>query len=154
MVSAFLIALPTALSLLLTRHYGIVGGIALAFVVFHATLATSVILYRISPFHPLARYPGPLLAKITRWYWALIAVRGRQHIEFKRMHNIYGDVVRIGASRMYFPQPTLYLHFEGPNELSFRDVSLLQPMMGAQGMPKGPSEFHRLCKHSVSRMLI
>ena len=140
-VAAFLVGLPTALSLLLTRHYGMVGSIALAFAVFHATLATSVVLYRISPFHPLARYPGPLLAKITKWYWALTSVWGHQHTKLKRMHDIYGDAVRIGEGRMYALQPTRYLYFKGPNELSFRDVSLIQPMMGAQGMPKGPSEF-------------
>ena len=153
-VAALLVGLPTALSSLFTRHYGIVGGIALAFAVFHATLTTSVIIYRISPFHPLARYPGPPLARLTRWYWALIAIRGHQHTEIQRMHDIYGDAVRYGESRMYGPQPTLYSHFEGPNELSFRDVSLIQPMMGAQGMPKGPSEFRRLFKRGVSWVLI
>ncbi|EKM53670.1 uncharacterized protein PHACADRAFT_211341 [Phanerochaete carnosa HHB-10118-sp] len=120
-VAAALLAPPTALSPLLAHNYGILGGIALSFAIFYATLVSSVFLYRVTPFHPLARYPGPFLAKITRWYWTLIAVKGYQHIELKRLHEIHGDIVRIG-----------------PNELSFRDVSMVQHIMGAHGMPKGP----------------
>ncbi|GJE87389.1 cytochrome P450 [Phanerochaete sordida] len=120
-VAALLLGTPSVFSPLLVGHHGILKGTFLTFSVFLATLAASVALYRISPFHPLARYPGPLLAKISRWYWAYIAVQGHQHTEFQHLHEIHGDVVRIG-----------------PNELSFRDVSLIQPMMGAQGLPKGP----------------
>jgi hypothetical protein len=32
------------------------------------TLVTFVILYRLSPFHPLAKYSGPLLARVTSFY--------------------------------------------------------------------------------------
>lgn len=33
------------------------------------------------------------------------------------------------------------MHFlTGPNELSFVDVSCIDPVLGVDGMPKGPSE--------------
>ncbi|EKM48781.1 uncharacterized protein PHACADRAFT_214663 [Phanerochaete carnosa HHB-10118-sp] len=116
-----LLLVPAATSLLLFLHYGTILGTVLAFSIYHASLIFSVVLYRTSPFHPLARYPGPFLAKVTRLYWTRIALAGRQHIEIGRLFDKYGDAVRIG-----------------PNEVHFRDVSVMQAMLGSKGMPKGP----------------
>jgi hypothetical protein len=95
-VAILLLGIPTLLSKLLVSHYGLLRGIALTFVVYHTTLLFSIVLYRTSPAHPLARYPGPLSAKITRIYWAWIAVEGHQHRRLAEMHEQYGDIVRIG----------------------------------------------------------
>ena len=62
-----------------------------------ATLALSITLYRISPFHPLARYHGPWLSKISMLGPALQSTTGRRNRFIKRMHELYGDVIRIGA---------------------------------------------------------
>jgi hypothetical protein len=48
-----------------------------------------VIAYRLL-FHPLAKYPGPLLAKVTSWYDFYYTVKGDRHIEIWRLHEIYG----------------------------------------------------------------
>lgn len=61
-----------------------------------STMLASLVLYRISPFHPLARYPGPFGCKITKFWMACIGYAGRQHIYIKGLHERYGDVVRIG----------------------------------------------------------
>ncbi|KAI0822334.1 high nitrogen upregulated cytochrome P450 monooxygenase 2 [Trametes gibbosa] len=90
-------------------------------VVFYLTLLASVTLYRLSPFHPLARYPGPLACKLTKFWMAWIGLRGDQHLYMQALHERYGDVVRTG-----------------PNELSFRDPSLISAMLGQSGVPKGP----------------
>ncbi|KAH8806005.1 cytochrome P450 [Xylogone sp. PMI_703] len=60
-----------------------------------------VIIYRVK-FHPLAKYPGPLLAKITGWYPAWHAWRGRRHIDQLRCHKLYGPVVRWGPDFIIF----------------------------------------------------
>ncbi|EKM55979.1 uncharacterized protein PHACADRAFT_174150 [Phanerochaete carnosa HHB-10118-sp] len=116
-----LLLAPAAASTLLIQHHGVTYGVALTFFTYHASLLSSITVYRISPFHPLARYPGPLLAKVTRWYLTFIAVGGRQHVVTRRFFEQYGDAVRVG-----------------PNEVHFRDLSVLQTMMGLKGMPKGP----------------
>ncbi|KAI7260765.1 hypothetical protein D0864_09706 [Hortaea werneckii] len=57
--------------------------------------------YRIF-FHPLAKYPGPLLAKVTDLNSTYHAVRGDRHLEFWRCHEKYGSVVRTGPSSLSF----------------------------------------------------
>jgi hypothetical protein len=54
-----------------------------------AAYIVAVIAYRLT-FHPLARYPGPFLAKITDLYLAYHAWKGDRHLEFYRCHEKYG----------------------------------------------------------------
>ena len=48
-----------------------------------------IAIYRLT-FHPLARYPGPFLAKITDWHQVYHAWKGDRHLEFWRTHEKYG----------------------------------------------------------------
>ena len=52
--------------------------------------------YRVSPFHPLARYPGPILAKVSKGWHVCQSLDGKQHVYLRRLHDTYGDIVRIG----------------------------------------------------------
>lgn len=66
-------------------------------------LTISVVLYRLSPFHPLARYPGPLICRVSRlWAW-YIARSGYQHKYSHYLHQRYGPVVRSGAAYLFLP---------------------------------------------------
>lgn len=60
------------------------------------TLVTSIVVYRISPFHPLAGYPGPLLCKVSKIWFVWNVRDGSQHHFFKHLHEKYGDAVRVG----------------------------------------------------------
>jgi hypothetical protein len=55
--------------------------------------ATGTIVYRLT-LHPLAKYPGPFLAKITDIYLAYHAWKGDRHLEFYRCHEKYGQRLR------------------------------------------------------------
>jgi hypothetical protein len=50
---------------------------------------SAIIIYRIW-FHPLAKYPGPFLAKFTDWYSVYHCFREDRHIDFYRLHCQYG----------------------------------------------------------------
>ncbi|OGE55733.1 hypothetical protein PENARI_c004G05578 [Penicillium arizonense] len=52
-----------------------------------------VVTYRIF-FHPLAKYPGPWLAKISNLYAGYHSWRGDLHVDMWRCHEEYGDFVR------------------------------------------------------------
>ncbi|KAH7125665.1 cytochrome P450 [Dendryphion nanum] len=60
---------------------------------------TTTILYRLT-LHPLAKYPGPPLAKITDIYLAYYAYRGSRHLCYADAHTHYGPIVRIGPNSL------------------------------------------------------
>ncbi|KAI0043483.1 cytochrome P450 [Auriscalpium vulgare] len=69
---------------------------------------------------PRSKYPGPAIGKVSKLWTSLIYSRGKAHLYYQRLHERYGDVIRVG-----------------PNELSFRDVAAIQSLMGSNGLPKG-----------------
>ncbi|CRG83418.1 Isotrichodermin C-15 hydroxylase [Talaromyces islandicus] len=58
---------------------------------------TSYVLY-MTVFHPLAKYPGPFVAKLTDLYSVWHALRGTRHWNFYELHKRYGDFVRWGPN--------------------------------------------------------
>jgi hypothetical protein len=62
-----------------------------------AALSISVVAYRISPLHPLAHIPGPLLLKVSNLVIAYHSVCGKRNILVENLHKRYGKIVRIGA---------------------------------------------------------
>ncbi|KAI0028043.1 high nitrogen upregulated cytochrome P450 monooxygenase 2 [Vararia minispora EC-137] len=108
-------------SVLLLRSFSWLLAPLLAFTAHYAIILGCTAAYRLSPFHPLAQYPGPVLPRITKWYSAYICHRGDLHHWYRELHNQYGDVVRVG-----------------PNELSIRDTAAIPAVLDLNGLPKGP----------------
>ena len=48
-----------------------------------------LVVYRLY-FHPLAKYPGPFLARCTSWYGAYQSYTGNIHLDVQRCHEKYG----------------------------------------------------------------
>lgn len=66
---------------------------------------------------------------------------GTQHLYIKRLHEQYGDIVRIGEILdLMLAGRGLTLGITGPNEVSLRDVSCVIPLLGSLGCPKGQSK--------------
>lgn len=63
---------------------------------FVVTLLLSLVLYRLSPLHPLAKFPGPVPNRISNFIMCKIAAGRKQHIYLKELHDQYGPYVRIG----------------------------------------------------------
>ncbi|KAM0528412.1 hypothetical protein ACHAQF_001862 [Verticillium nonalfalfae] len=72
-----------------------------------AGLYVSMVLYR-TLLHPLRRFPGPFAAKISGVYATRLARKNEQFfIEAKKLHETYGDFVRL-ALRDYEPRVRTY----------------------------------------------
>ncbi|KAJ4382010.1 hypothetical protein N0V86_002336 [Didymella sp. IMI 355093] len=79
------------------------------FVCIYLAYGVLLALYRIY-LHPLSKYPGPRLAAATRWYEFYFDVikRGRFAWEIKRMHEVYGPVVRVTPDELHVSEPAFY----------------------------------------------
>ncbi|EIM80682.1 cytochrome P450 [Stereum hirsutum FP-91666 SS1] len=73
--------------------------------VYLVALASSVVLYRLAPWHPLASYPGPRLAKLSKWWMAYWIARGERHLVLQRLHKKYGPWVRVGPNELSISLP-------------------------------------------------
>ncbi|GFF89445.1 isotrichodermin C-15 hydroxylase [Aspergillus udagawae] len=73
-------------------------GLLLSLIALSCT-AAGIFVHRLF-FHPLAKYPGPWLAKITNLHAGYHAWRGDLHIDMWRCHEKYGDFVRYGPNSL------------------------------------------------------
>ena len=88
-----LLAIPGCLTCLYLPHAGsTLSATVKVFSLFWLTLATSILVYRVSPWHPLAKYPGSFVCKLTNFHLACSALGGKQYLYYHE----FGDVVRIG----------------------------------------------------------
>ncbi|KAI0157247.1 benzoate 4-monooxygenase cytochrome P450 [Xylariaceae sp. FL1272] len=71
-------------------------------------IAAAVVTYYIGLFgyrlllHPLSRYPGPLVAKITDGYGGLYALKRELHLKTWEDHQRFGSVIRQGPNKLVF----------------------------------------------------
>ena len=94
-----LFAIPTGLSIYVASTHGpFVGTFTLVQGSYYLLLLIYPMVYRTSPFHPLAKYPGPFPAKVSKLWTAYVVSRGKAHLYFNMLHERYGDIVRVGES--------------------------------------------------------
>ncbi|KAK0610800.1 cytochrome P450 [Immersiella caudata] len=72
---------------------------SLIFSSYLASLFASIGLYRLC-LHPLRRFPGPLAAKLTKFYGPYTARNGQMHIEQNKLFRKYGDIVRTAPNEL------------------------------------------------------
>jgi len=64
--------------------------------------------YRFSPFHPLAKFSGPAVNKISSLPIVWITGAGKQFLKSKEWHDKYGVFVRIGPNMISINSPVAY----------------------------------------------
>jgi peptidoglycan biosynthesis protein MviN/MurJ (putative lipid II flippase) len=97
--TCLLVVVPIVLTPVLIPHnHNVPLAVAMTFSTYLSTLVAATLAYRLSPFHPLAKYPGPVMCKISKLWFAGVAMGGKQHIYYQQIHEHYGDIVRIGTS--------------------------------------------------------
>jgi hypothetical protein len=91
---------PVVLSYVLPSSSPIIGFFQ-HLVIYWISLSTSIAVYRLSPFHPLAKIPGPALAKVSRFWAARHVIAGRQHVLSHELFEKYhSDIVRTGPNHV------------------------------------------------------
>ncbi|KAL6704221.1 hypothetical protein ACN47E_008478 [Coniothyrium glycines] len=103
-------------------------GLVLAYLI-------SISVYRIW-FHPLSKYPGPLLCKLTSLVWTYHFIRGSILMWEQKEHNTYGEIIRLGPNRLSFINPVawkdIYGHKHGNAKPNVKNLD-----RAAKSMPSG-----------------
>ena len=60
-----------------------------------SVLTASIFAYRIF-WHPLRNFPGPPLAKLSKFWVIPRSLQGEVHLLLQELHEQYGDFVRVG----------------------------------------------------------
>ncbi|XXH01450.1 hypothetical protein Hte_007810 [Hypoxylon texense] len=76
-----------------------------AVIVYYGTLA----FYRLF-LHPLARFPGPKLAAVSRWYEGYydVVLGGKYTAKIAELHKIYGPIIRISPFELHVIDPAFF----------------------------------------------
>ena len=92
----------------------------------------SIVIYRIT-FHPLARYPGPLLAKVTDAYAAYHGFCGDIHVDIWKCHAKYGTsyVISLTYSSLISRSIGTFVRY-GPNRVV---MNTQESLHGSQQLP-------------------
>ena len=98
-VKTYLVLPPTSVLVLYQLvHLDLRRSVILVFTTlgcFNLSLCTSILIYR-AFFHPLQRFPGPPLAKLSKLYHATRLKNFDNYRVLAAWHDRYGDVVRTG----------------------------------------------------------
>ncbi|KAF2470653.1 cytochrome P450 [Lindgomyces ingoldianus] len=99
-------------------EYNIFGALTKALLFassFNTGLLTSIGIYRLI-FHRCRKFPGPLGAKLTRFYAARLSAKDVQYYkEVAKMHEKYGDFVRTGPREISVLRQSAVPLIYGPN---------------------------------------
>jgi hypothetical protein len=117
-IPAFLATLllpPAALSYVVPSTSPVLGFFQ-HLALYWISLGTSIAFYRLSPFHPLAKIPGPALAKVSRLWAARHVMAGRQHVlSHELFEHYHSDIIRTG-----------------PNHVIIRDARAVPVLLGGR----------------------
>ncbi|KAF8824312.1 hypothetical protein HHX47_DHR8000334 [Lentinula edodes] len=97
-----LVCLPICLGLGLHSFYAsLFVSVFKTMLIFIGSLLSSLIIYRLSPLHPLYGFPGPVLLRISRLASFKILFTGKQHEIYQQLHEKYGPYVRTGPNHLH-----------------------------------------------------
>ncbi|KAJ7261067.1 cytochrome P450 [Mycena rebaudengoi] len=88
-------------------------------------------LYRLSPLHPLYRFPGPILHKVSELPMFYYAAQGIRHTVVKGLHDQYGPIVQTGPNTVSFSSvPAISQIYGSSNALDKTTAYDMHPIPG------------------------
>ncbi|KAK2879935.1 hypothetical protein FQN49_000747 [Arthroderma sp. PD_2] len=105
---------------------------------------------------PLAKFPGPKLAAMTRWYEMYFdVIRGGQFLwEIDRMHEKYGPIVRISPYELHIKDPDYYSTlYAGPTKRRDKYPWFLSVGLPTSTFSTAEYDHHRLRRGMLSPYL-
>ncbi|KAI1503903.1 cytochrome P450 [Biscogniauxia marginata] len=121
--------------------------------------AAAGILFLATTFHvfyqcflsPLAKVPGPFLAKFSNLYRAYITWRGQLHRDIVSLHEKYGKVVRIGPNNLSVADPMAFREIYKAGNKFTKDISY-NVMQGTRPFDLAGERNEKI--HSAQRKLV
>lgn len=90
--------------------------------------------------HGLNKYPGPFLASLTDW-WRFVDVWNRRpEVTHIKLHEKYGDVVRLGPNTLMFSDPAALKAIYGLNKGFIKVRYILSSSLSARPPPTRPPQ--------------
>ena len=115
----------------------------------------SICIYRVK-FHPLSKYPGPLLAKITNARGAYYGLIGDHHLDVTECHRRYGKFVRYAPNRLLIDSTQGLRDTYGYGKPLRKAQSYTPMVQGADGFSTPTcidKKMHRSMRDNLSRGL-
>lgn len=107
-------------------------------------------------FHPLARFPGPVLAKISPLYSIYGLFRGRWPFDVHQLHLKYGPVIRLMPNELSFSTPggwrDIYGHRQGHQQFHKDPIHVgsVQDLPGSTTLTMANDEEHSRQRRTLS----
>ena len=107
-------------------------------------------------FHPLAKYPGPLICKISPFLPVYGLHAGRWPFEVKKLHDKYGPVVRLMPTELAFTDPQawkdIYGHRQGHPQFHKDPIHVgsVQDIPGSTTLTMAGDEEHQRQRRALS----
>ncbi|KAK3337802.1 cytochrome P450 [Cercophora scortea] len=101
-------------------------------------LAVGQVFYNVF-LHPLAKFPGPVLAGAMSWWkvWKEVVMKETLAQELFILHNKYGDIVRVGPNELHFGKPSAFHEIYSGSRRGDKDPDLY----GVPGFKSGSFVF-------------
>ncbi|KAK0650609.1 Tryprostatin B 6-hydroxylase [Lasiodiplodia hormozganensis] len=102
------------LSILKLALLSALSQVAISATLFSTGFFTSLVVYRLF-FHRLRKFPGPKLAAVSQFYAMSLAAKDMKLcIEIQKLHQKYGDIIRIGPRYLSIARPEAIPLVYGP----------------------------------------
>ncbi|RDI80739.1 hypothetical protein Vi05172_g9168 [Venturia inaequalis] len=105
-------------------------------------------------FHPLRKYPGPMIAAATPLYYAYSVMKGRQASHNSALHAKYGEVVRVKPNELSFISESVwkdvYMNRQGQPQMEKARRDHFLPHPGIFNITNAPDDVHSRQRRAVS----